>query len=57
MNDVLYIPFNKENKPLYERRKKILGQFIENGWKLTANLPITDAFRNETNVWIIERPI
>lgn len=54
--NVIYIPYDKNNEQLYEARKKLAQEFIEQGWKLLTTLPMKCGNEKEpTTFWCLVR--
>ena len=53
--DIIYIPFNPDNVELLEQRKRLLNNFIKDGWELLGSIKLKDRMGEETHVWILRK--
>jgi len=54
--NIIYIPFDPDNKPIFEARKHLLEEFLSNGWVLlSGGVVLRDSMGEETHVWILRR--
>ncbi|RKZ28457.1 hypothetical protein DRQ26_01035 [bacterium] len=54
-NDIIYIPFNPDDLLLYKQRKKLLKEFMEEGWVLSGTTKIKDELGEEIHIWILNK--